>query len=288
MVRQPIARLKHNPPLGRMPVLQFVMPTELNIDPAYQRDLAGGGSQSLIRKIAQHWNWDLCQPLMVARRIDQGDALYVIDGQHRLEAAKQRGDIAQLPCFIVSHASVAEEAASFVHLNQERQRLTALDIFKAAKESGDPTACAIADAMAGAGLSFAPHSNPKRWRPGMVNNIAGIRSAWQKHGADASSLALMVLGAAYPGQVLRYGGTIFTGVVAICADELAKDAALTASSELVTMMIEMVGEVDQARWRSDVALLRAAEPGLGFAEAPARVFRDAWAELLAEFLDEAA
>jgi hypothetical protein len=288
MVRQTIAHFKVNRPLGRMPVLQFMTPDELQIDPAYQRDRAGGGSQKLIRRIAQQWNWDLCQPLVVARRADQDDALFVIDGQHRLAAARLRGDIAQLPCIIVTHASVAEEAASFVHLNQERLRLTAIDIFKAAIESGDPTARAIAEAMRKAGLTLAPHSNPKRWEAGMVNNISGIRNAWQKCGPDASSLALMVLGAAYPGQVLRYGGTIFTGLAAISADELKKDPTLTPDSEAITMMIEMVREVEQTHWRSDVMRLRAAHPGLGFSEAPARVFREAWADLLSAFFDEAA
>src|SRR5947207_2595614 len=96
------ARLKFNPPLGRMPVLQFCAPGELAVDASYQRGLEDTRSRDLIKRIAAHWNWDLCQPLVVARR--QGGALYVIDGQHRLEAARQRGDIAQLPCVVLDYA----------------------------------------------------------------------------------------------------------------------------------------------------------------------------------------
>lgn len=102
MARPATSRLKVNPPLGRMPVLQFCAPGELDIDPAYQRDVTNGSSLTLIRRLAQHWNWDLCQPLVVARRA--GGGLFVIDGQHRLEAARLRGDIPQLPCVVVDYA----------------------------------------------------------------------------------------------------------------------------------------------------------------------------------------
>ena len=77
MARSATSRLKVNAPLGRMPVLQFMGPCELQIDAAYQRSIESGESKTLIRKIAQHWNWDLCQPLVVARRPDGGDGLPV-------------------------------------------------------------------------------------------------------------------------------------------------------------------------------------------------------------------
>jgi hypothetical protein len=78
-------RLKINPPLGNMPAVQYLLLGQLNIDSSYQRSMETRDSQDLVRRIAQYWNWDLCQPLMVSRRLD--GALYVIDGQHRLAAA---------------------------------------------------------------------------------------------------------------------------------------------------------------------------------------------------------
>jgi hypothetical protein len=74
MARAATDRIKMNPPLGRMPVLQNLLPAELQIDASYQRSLDASNSQSLIRRMAQHWNWDLCQPLVVARR-DTGDLM---------------------------------------------------------------------------------------------------------------------------------------------------------------------------------------------------------------------
>lgn len=241
MSRPVTTRLKVNPPLGRMPVLQFVQPAELRVDETYQRSLDTGTSQTLIRKIAQHWNWDLCQPLVVARR-DSGD-LYVIDGQHRLAAANLRRDIAQLPCVVLNYASAADEAASFVHLNQQRRPLTKLDIFKAAVASADPEACAILNAIEGAGLSVAPHSNYTAWKPGMVSNIGGIETAWRGAGQSTTSAALEVLARAWRGEVLRYAGTVFPGIVAVCGD---------ADETKIAFLAKLIGRATQSELSRDI------------------------------------
>jgi hypothetical protein len=272
MARPATSRLKVNPPLGRMPVLQFCAPGELRIDPAYQRDITSGPSQTLIRRIAQHWNWDLCQPLVVARRRGLTERLFVIDGQHRLEAAKLRGDIPQLPCVVCDFANTADEAASFVHLNQQRRPLGKLDVFKAAVASEDPEACAIVAAMADAGLSVAPHANYVSWKPGMVSNIGGIEASWRQYGEAATRYALIVLARAFEGQVLRYGGTVFAGIAAICADEIDKRHGQKRADHLVAM----VGGKTQNDWRRAIMQARADDPNLKFAKAAAAVMRAEW------------
>jgi len=285
MARAATARLKCNAPLGRMPTLQFCRPAELRIDPAYQRDIGNGPSQTLIRKIAQHWNWDLCQPLVVARRTDLTERLFVIDGQHRLEAARLRRDIDQLPCVIVSYASAADEAASFVHLNQQRRPLSKIDLFKAAIASEDAEACAIARAVADAGLSIAPHNNPTAWKPGMIGNIGGIEAVWRRHGERVAREALVALAAAWPGQVLAYAGTVFPGLAAVCAVEAQKDGG-DDLEDWQAMLAEMAGAASQADWRSDVMRHKADNPLVKFAGASEAVFLAAWGELLDGFFDE--
>src|SRR3546814_134476 len=86
--------LNLKPITGSPPAPQFAQIDQLLVDDSYQRSIEGGASQRLIVKIAENWDWRLCLPLIVSRR--QG-ALYVIDGQHRYEAAKLRGDIRDLP-----------------------------------------------------------------------------------------------------------------------------------------------------------------------------------------------
>lgn len=268
MARQTTARLRFNPPLGRLPVLQYLGPGELEIDPAYQRSVEGEASQKLIRRIAQHWNWDLCQPLVVAARPD--GSRMVIDGQHRLVAARMRGDIAQLPCQVVHYASAADEAASFVHLNQLRRPLTRVELFKAAVASEDPESCAILTAMERAGLSIAPHTNYTAWKPGMVANIGGIVRSWRRNGPQATAHALQVLGKAYPREALQFAGTIFPGIAAICAEYPAGDLAV---------LRDMVAGRTQKAWRAAVLRAKSADTSLNFERASAAVLGAHWRRL---------
>lgn len=270
MSRPATTRLKVNPPLGRMPTLQFCRPSELRIDPAYQRDVSNGPSQTLIRRIAQHWNWDLCQPLVVARRTDFGERLFVIDGQHRLEAARLRGDIDQLPCVICNFANPADEAASFVHLNQQRRPLNKLDVFKAAVASEDPEACAILKAMAEARLSIAPHSNYTAWKPGMVANVGGIEAAWRQHGPKIATDAMKVLAQAYPGERLQLAGTLYSGIVTVRARIVGMDADWFAA------LVKMVRSKSQREWRAAAMKARADNPNLRATQAAGAAMLAIW------------
>lgn len=273
---------KFAPPQGVLPVLQYALPAQLKIDPDYQRSIENGPSQRLISKIAQGWNWALCLPLVVARR-ETGD-LYVIDGQHRLEAAKLRGDIAQLPCVIVEMPHKLAEAANFVELNQRRRPLSKLDIFKASVASGDAQSSAIVRAVTEVGLSVAPHMNIDSWKPGMIGNIGGIEATWRKHGAARTRATLHIFAAAFGDQVIRYGGTIFPGIVDLVVRLTEKrDPLIWMKGEDATMLAEMLSETPQAEWRRDIFKANGDDPELKLAGAAAKVIADAWAELIAAF-----
>lgn len=247
-------------PRGVMPTLEIVPIDELSIDPAYQRSIENRASQRLIRDIAQNWHWGLCQPLVVSAR-DDGLSLFVIDGQHRLEAARLRGDIAELPCVLMECEGAEEEAASFVQLNQNRRPLTALEIFRAALASGQEEAKGIAGAIEAAGLSIAPHLTSVAWKPGMVGNIGGIQAAWRRHGPTVTLQALRILSRAFDGQVIQFAGTIFPGIVAICANGEA--AGLTA----------LLRASPQSHWRGLILRARADDPKLSFGRASAKVLQ---------------
>lgn len=262
MARAATSRLKVNPPLGRMPVLQFVPPSELAIDTSYQRSIETTESKALIRKIAQFWNWDLCQPLVVSRRrTEGGDVYFVIDGQHRLAAARLRSDIGQLPCVVVEYATASDEAASFVHLNQQRRPLNALDLFKAALASDDAEAKAIMAALDNADLALATHNNVAAWKPGQVAIIGGIQRAWRRDGAAVATEALQVLSTAFPNEVLRYAGTIFPGIMAVCVEEMRGDKQFPAAS--FASFTAKLGSMGQEGFRNAVLARCALQPDLG-------------------------
>jgi hypothetical protein len=264
-------RLKYDKPAGRMPTLQFVRPSEIRVDPTYQRCLEGSASQTLIKRMAQRWNWDLCQPLVLARRTDFVERLFVIDGQHRLAAARLREDIEQLPCVIVSYGSPAEEAASFVSFNQQRRPLSKLDLFRAAVAAQNPEALSIAQGMKAAGLSLAPHSNSNTWQPGMVMNISGIERAWRTHGPLVATTAMKLLAKAYPAEILRYGGSIFPGALALAIDAHIDDGG----SERFWETAKFIGARPQQDWYRAISARSTEIPTL--VRAAMAVFRDAWA-----------
>lgn len=251
MSRAATSRLKVNPPLGTLPVLQYCAPDQLKIDETYQRSLEAPSSQTLIRRIAMYWDWGLCQPLFVARRANGG--LYVVDGQHRLEAAKLRGDIWQLPCVVASFETAADEAASFVALNQQRRPLNQMQLFKAALAAGDNEAGTIQSALAEAGLWIGSSPDLTIQKPGALVCISALQKCVRVHGEKILRASLQVLALAWKGEVLRYAGTIYPGIMAIAAEDRAVEPAT------IEQMARMLGRVPQAEWRRRIDTAQATD-----------------------------
>lgn len=253
MSRPATSRLKVNPPVGIRPSLENRRIGELNIDPTYQRAIDNASSTSLIRRIAMFWDWSLFQPLVVSRRED--GAFFVVDGQHRLAAARLRNDMYDLPCVITAYASAGDEAAAFVALNQQRRPLSVLDVFRASIEAGDIEAMTITAIMTAAGATLAPHTNFRNWKSGMVANIGGIRAAYRQFGRDPVSAALVALTSAYAGQVLQYAGTLFMPLARFYAAHLP-DADFDPD-----LFVEIVSGATQRQWVDEILLEKAAAGG---------------------------
>jgi hypothetical protein len=268
-------KLRINDAVGMRPSLEFRPLPHLNIDPAYQRSIDTGSSQKLIRRIAGNWNWDMCQPLVVAKRED--GTLWVIDGQHRLAAARLRHDIYDLPCVIVPSASRSAEAKAFVALNQERRPLTALDLFKAALEAGDGDAQAIARAMAAAGLTLAHTTNYDSLKPGQIVNVGGLQRVHAAHGEAVVRDALAIGAAAFEGQALRYFGTIFPGIVAA----VVALPGLRGARD-IEFLAMVLGGGTQEDWVADIRRAQAAAPDLNLRSAAEAAVLSAVAEAHAE------
>lgn len=255
-----------NPKKGSMPVLQWMPPKMLAVDPAYQRSIDNTSSRGLIQRIAKDWDWDLCQPLVVSQREDR--QLYVVDGQHRLAASILRGDIEQLPCFICSLPDIAAEADRFVQFNRNRKALKPLDLWKAAVASGDANALQIFAALDAAGLKIAPTANNIA-ATDQVTNIGGLQRCYREQGIDQLTATLDVLASAYRGEILQYAGTIFTGIAAIIADEGTMPPATSAQ------LIACIQAKTQAQWYLRVQQSHADHGGKRN-QVTGVVFRDAW------------
>lgn len=202
------------PVKGAPPSVEYVGVGELHVDETYQRSTDNGASRALIASIAAGWDWRLCMPLVVSRRAEGN---YVIDGQHRLEAAKRRGDIAHLPCCLARYDGPADEARLFVTANRARRAINRLDDFHAALTAADTEALEVKRLIEEAGLSVARSTSSTAWKPGEVAFIGNVASKRRKHGNAIVSAALTNMAEAFPNEVLTHGGSIFGAIVSIMA-----------------------------------------------------------------------
>src|SRR3546814_19946223 len=152
--------------------MQFATTDQLLVDDSYQRSIEGGESQRLIVKIAENWDWRLCLPLIVSRR--QG-SLYVIDGQHRYEAAKLRGDIRDLPIVLFDFDDPKAEAELFVQANRSRRSMGGLDDHHAAVVAGYSKASAITNVAGNADLPVGRMQAWPVWTAGEVGILKSQR-----------------------------------------------------------------------------------------------------------------
>lgn len=105
------------------------------IDHNYQRPL----TLARARAIAKTFDPSLFGTLTVVPRDGK---FYLVDGQHRYEAAKLLG-IAQVPCNILAAESSKDEAGIFRRTNANRSPMARNDDFRAALHEGDPIATDI-------------------------------------------------------------------------------------------------------------------------------------------------
>ncbi|MGN0913049.1 MAG: ParB N-terminal domain-containing protein [Alphaproteobacteria bacterium] len=126
---------------GLIPDFDWLPISSLKINGNYQRPADTKASEILINKITESFCWSKCQPLTVN---DNGDNTYnVIDGQHRLLAARRLGDIESLPCWIIPSETVAVQAQNFVDINRNRVTANPFHIFYAELAAGAPEAVAV-------------------------------------------------------------------------------------------------------------------------------------------------
>ena len=211
--KRKLERVRAYPPVrGTPPSIEWVSVAELVVDDEYQRSIDNETSQRLIASIAAHWDWRLCMPLAVSRR---ADGRYVIDGQHRLAAARLRPDIPHLPCCIATYEGPADEAAMFVAANRARKAISRLDDFHAALVAGDEDAIEVNKIVEAAGLKVSRHTRSQAWRPGEVAFTSSIASVLGKHGEDLVLDALATMAEVFAGEVLSNGAPIFVGLTRI-------------------------------------------------------------------------
>ncbi len=259
-----------NPAIGSPPTLEWIAVGRLAIDESYQRATDGPKSRSLISTITRNWNWNYCQPLVVSRREDGG--LFVIDGQHRLAAAINRGDVPHLPCVVITGQSQSEEAQSFVAMNTVRQKLSQSDIFNAMLAAGDQEAIATAALLDQTG--WHQTRNNSMTKPGVLGCAPMIVKLVKVHGECPVRNTLTALREAYAETPVANTSTLIRAIVGIFAEGKA--------GEDPDALIETLGSCEPTGWEDEGQDARRASPSLSRIEAIREAMLDAYRATLIE------
>ena len=125
----------------------------LAIDDTYQRSAK---TQKLLR-IASAWSWIACGAIIVGHR---NGTFYVMDGQHRVLAARKRSDITQLPCMVFETDGPVNEAKGFLITNTERIPVRSVEKFKALVMTEHPPAMHVDRLLKEAGRTMSDNAGP--------------------------------------------------------------------------------------------------------------------------------
>jgi hypothetical protein len=196
---------------GPKPALAWLAVSKLSVEGKYQRDTGSTRSRHLIAKIVATFRWPRFGAVLVVR---SKAGWQVVDGQHRVEAARQLG-IARVPAIELPHGTIAAAAADFVAINRDRVAVTPLHIHHAMLAAGEKTAKAIDRACKAAGVAICRYPVPaNNLKPGETLAVGTIRRLVEKFGGD---VALAVL----KRTVKTHGG----GPGAVCAATIRESAA---------------------------------------------------------------
>lgn len=179
--------------IGAPPELAWLPVDKLSVDPSYQRTLETRRSQALIEKIAANFRWVAFQAVLTVKT---ADGWTVIDGQHRVEAAKRCG-VERVPAVVVVARSVAEQAAAFVQANLDRVTVTPYALHHARLAAGDPAAQAIDRCCRASGLSIPRYPLAvDNMKPGQTMALGSIGRAVKQLGEEDATIVFKSITAA--------------------------------------------------------------------------------------------
>ncbi len=178
---------------GERPELGWLPVAMLSVDMTYQRKIDGRRSQVAIEQIVSNFKWSCFGTALVTPK---DDGWMIIDGQHRVEAARRLG-IKTVPCIVVNQAPLAEQAAIFVSTNQIRVQVNPYTLFHARLTAGDPLATEVQRLCDDAHLSIPKYPIQKSsMAPGQTLALATLERI-VKNGSAAARSGVIAVGHAF-------------------------------------------------------------------------------------------
>lgn len=184
--------------------LDHIDPASQQVDESYQRGL----NETKVEALASNWSDNAVGTIEISERADGSH--YIIDGQHRVAAARLIG-IRSLPAKIYTGLTLAEEAAAFVQSNTWRTSPLPLAIFRARLAAGDPTAHAILRVIEEAGYVLAPEYRSSR-NPRHMRAITAVERIFTDVGATGLRFELDFIHIVWPDSARALDHTVLLGV----------------------------------------------------------------------------
>lgn len=178
------------PPTDK-PTVEWMAPSDLLVDAAYQRDLSEK-SLKLIRRIVEQWDWRRFKPPVVAWT-ERG--FEIIDGQHTAIAAASHPGIETIPVLMVEAAELQDRASAFIGHNRDRLTVTAVQLHHAAVAAGDEDALTVQQVCERAGVTLLRNAYGSRtYKAGETLAISAIAALVKRRHAKGAReiLALLV------------------------------------------------------------------------------------------------
>lgn len=174
---------------GPRPEMRWLEVDLLDVDHAYQRMLSGKHA----KRLAAAFKWAAFQPLTVTPTA--GARYAVIDGQHRLQAARAIVQVVELPCYIVPKVDQRGQAAAFLDVNNSHKQVSALEKFRAGLVAGDKAICEVDRILKAAGVTMV---SGKPQKPMTTASVSTLLRMHRTHGAAVLTGALVAIGTAWP------------------------------------------------------------------------------------------
>lgn len=253
---------------GQIPDLDWLHVNDIVVDYRYQRTTESRRSKDNINRIKKNFRWAAFSPITVTD-IEKGQ-FAVIDGQHRLQAVKELGDIDEVPCWIIPHAELKEQATDFLDINCNKVAVNSYSIYKAQVASGDKHAIAVDNFLKKQQIEVPPSGYCSQ--PNHTLAIACIKSQLSKHNDIYLSEAIACIRKAYPDKI----GMLKRDLLCTLVDFKIKNGA-KAKDDIIIKTLQAFDNADRITGKADE--LRALDTTLNRAKAHYRIFINKYKEM---------
>ena len=203
---------------GEKPKMEWISIEKLELDHKYQRDVTGRRSRDNVKLIANNFCWEKLTPLVVTET--DSKTYNIIDGQHRYCAAKNLGNIPELPCYIITKSDTQKQANTFMGINKNRVYTTPYDLYKAEIACGEPKAVACDNFCNKAGIiiPFTGYCST----PNMTLALQTIKKHISMHNDVLLNNAVQIIRKAFPNKVGQLKSDIINTLINLKVEYGAK------------------------------------------------------------------